>query len=262
MSALFHRHIACTAPQQYYLCAANGFNGCCSVDPCSLPDCPDASRPRTTSTTAAVTGIVSAFSPAAALSGNDPLALTTAQLATPQTTSMPQETPSDYSSKFHGQSTADATALQPTSSLTRASVNGILFSTSGDVIILEPTNNGMTPAQTSTFIATILQLSANTATISRTSSAITTNTKLGASTTPTNTASLAADHNSSTNTKHPVVGGAIGGAAAAAIITVAILLCCRRLKRVKRVKRERKEEQIVVDQTPQTYVVNLNTRSR
>jgi len=30
----------CPAKTSYYTCASNGFKGCCSVDPCDLPDCP------------------------------------------------------------------------------------------------------------------------------------------------------------------------------------------------------------------------------
>lgn len=265
MSALSRRYIACTAPQQYYLCAANGFNGCCSVDPCSLPGCPDVSDPHTTSLPTAGTKSASALSPAAAVSGITLPAPTTSYLATPLPTSMPQETSSDHSSSSKGQSTADATALQPTSLLTRASINGVLISaadiipTSGGVIIVQSMNNGLTPARTSTFIVTSFHSLTNTGSVSRSSSTITKHTTSSASSTTANASSMATGHDSSTSTKHPVVGGAIGGAAVGALVIVAIILCCRRLKRVKRVKREQKEEEIIVDQR---YVVNLDNRSR
>ena len=36
------RYIICSPSQQYYVCAFNGFDGCCSINPCSLPaGCPD-----------------------------------------------------------------------------------------------------------------------------------------------------------------------------------------------------------------------------
>ena len=262
MSILFRRYIDCTAPQQYYLCAANGFNGCCSVDPCSLPDCPDVSDPCTTSMTAAATEVVSALSPAAAISGNTSPAPSNAQLVTALPTPIAQQTLSEYSSSSQSQSTADATPLQPTTPLTQASVNGILPSavgiipTSGGVIVVEPTSNGRTPAQTSIFMATSSQASSSTATISRLSSATMAHTITSVSIKPATASSLATDHNSSTNSKGPVVGGAIGGVAVVATVLLVILLCCRRRKRVKR---ERKQEQTVVDQR---YVVTLDTRSR
>lgn len=258
MAALYRRYIACTAPQQYYLCAANGFNGCCSVDPCSLPGCPDVPDHHTTAMTTVGIQVVSASSPAAAMSGTDPTPPTTAQLGMPLPTSMPQQTSSDHFPSSQGQSTAGATALHPASSLIRATINGIVISaadiipTSGGVIVLEPISNGLIPGKTSTFIATSHDLSTNTATISHISSVVTKHTTSSASRAPTNASAMATGHGSSTNPQHPVVGGAIGGAAVGAILIVAILLCCRRLKRAKRVKRERKEELTVIDQR---YVV-------
>lgn len=258
MAALYRRYIACTAPQQYYLCAANGFNGCCSVDPCSLPDCPDVPDHHTTAMATLGTEVVSASSPAAAMSGTDPTPATTAQLAMPLPTSMPQQTSSDHLSSSQGQSTGDATALHPISSLIRATINGMVISaadiipTSGGVIVLEPTKNGLIPGKTSTFIITSQDLSTNTATMPHSSSAVTKHTTSSASRAPANASSIGTAHDSSANSQHPVVGGAIGGAAVGAIVIVAILLCCRRLKRAKRVKREQKEEPTVIDQR---YVV-------
>lgn len=258
MSTLFRRYMTCTAPQHYYLCAANGFDGCCSVDPCSLPGCPDVSNHHTTALTIFGTEVVSASSLAATMSATDPTAPTTAQLGMPLPTSMPQQTSSDHLSSSQGQSTADATALHPTSSLIRTTINGIVISaadiipTSGGVIILEPITNGLIPGKTSTFITTSHHLSTNTATIFHSSSAATKHTMSSASHAPANASSIATGHGPSTNTQHPVVGGAIGGAAVGAIVIVAILLCCRRLKRAKRVKRKQKEELTVIDQR---YVV-------
>ncbi|MCJ1300600.1 hypothetical protein MMC08_003397 [Hypocenomyce scalaris] len=215
--------------------------------------------------TAAATEVVSALSSAAAISGNTSPAPSTAQLVTPSPTPIAQQTLSEYSSISQSQSTADATALQPTSPLTQASVNGILLSaagiipTSGGVIVVEPTSNGRTPAQTSIFMATssqASQASSSTATISRLSSATTARTISSVSIKPATASSLATDHNPSTNSKGPVVGGAIGGVAVVATVLLVILLCCRRRKRVKR---EQNQEQTVVDQR---YVVTLDTRSR
>lgn len=253
MSALFRRYMACTAPQQYYLCAANGFDGCCSIDPCSLPGCPDVSDHHTTAMTIFGTKVVSASSLAAAMSATDPTAPTTAQLGMPLPTSMSQQTSSDHLPSPQEQSTADATALHPTSSLIRATINGIVISaadiipTSGGVIVLEPITNGLIPGKTSTFITTSHHLSTSTATIFH-SSAVTKHTTSSASHSPANASSIATGHGPSTNAQHPVVGGAIGGAAVGALVIVAILLCCRRLKRAKRVKREEKEDLTVIDQ--------------
>ncbi|KAA6409886.1 MAG: hypothetical protein FRX48_06499 [Lasallia pustulata] len=202
--------------------------------------------------TAGGTELISALSPAAGVSGITPPAPTTAQLATPPPTSMPQDTSSDNRFGSQVQTTGDAAALQPTRSLTRASINGIIISsadiipTTGGVIFSE--SSGLTPPQTSTFISTSFQSSTSTTPVSRTPSAITKHTTSSTSTTPANTSSLANGHDSSTNTKHPVVGGAVAGAAVGVIVIVAMLLCVQRLKRVKRVKREQKEEQTVVDQ--------------
>jgi hypothetical protein len=39
------RWIDCTAKTSFYVCQNNGFTGCCSVDPCALPACPDTTPP-------------------------------------------------------------------------------------------------------------------------------------------------------------------------------------------------------------------------
>ncbi|KAI1861525.1 hypothetical protein JX265_009492 [Neoarthrinium moseri] len=41
MVSLFPRSNDCPSGRLWYTCAANKFQGCCSVDPCSLASCPD-----------------------------------------------------------------------------------------------------------------------------------------------------------------------------------------------------------------------------
>lgn len=69
---LFPR-ITCTAPYVFYRCQSNGFDGCCLVDPCALPDCPsetntDGTTSNGPSNTAANTDVTSSGSDAPASS--------------------------------------------------------------------------------------------------------------------------------------------------------------------------------------------------
>lgn len=85
---------SCPSGTQWYVCVANGFTGCCSVDACDLPTCPD-----TLSTSSSTISSASATSSVLASSSPSPNSsiVTSSSTSTPSTTSQNEITASTTS---------------------------------------------------------------------------------------------------------------------------------------------------------------------
>lgn len=129
MHPILLRDNSCNAPQLFYTCSSNKFAGCCSVDPCNLPGCPDSSSasiagisssppgPPTSSTTGGSTsvtgGLQSATQPESTSQPPSSSSLSTSQLqpTTSQTVSPLASSSQSLSTTASGSSQAPVTVL-------------------------------------------------------------------------------------------------------------------------------------------------------
>ncbi|KAI1845690.1 hypothetical protein JX265_014075 [Neoarthrinium moseri] len=61
MSSPVRRSNDCPTGKLWYTCAANGFRGCCSVDPCALTGCPDTQSESNDSTSSGFSSVFSSM---------------------------------------------------------------------------------------------------------------------------------------------------------------------------------------------------------
>ncbi|KAF2465065.1 uncharacterized protein BDR25DRAFT_346363 [Lindgomyces ingoldianus] len=72
MRVLLEDRQSCSSGEQWYVCASNGFSGCCAVDPCALSDgCPSSSGSHPTTSSGTASNILSSF-PASAFTTSAP----------------------------------------------------------------------------------------------------------------------------------------------------------------------------------------------
>lgn len=190
------RYIVCSASQQYYVCAFNGFNGCCSINPCSLlAGCPDIET----------TGIANGPG-APTKAGQATIVQTVESSATPLTEVSSMMTTLETSSQAMVSTVSGVTTMMP-STMTVAS---LVSQTSNEVVASTSNSN-----------------------YSGTSAASASGTRPTTSlvgSTPTPVAAAAGAQSSSKSRGGAVAGSVVGAAIGLAILSL-LWFCRRRVKR-------------------------------
>ncbi|KAI9878424.1 MAG: hypothetical protein M1830_000907 [Pleopsidium flavum] len=244
MPILFPRS-DCEKPQQFYTCASNGFNGCCSIDPCGLPGCPDprsnnggeTDSPDATDKTAQSKSKADKTQDPTVNQNSLPTNPVTAPVQVPSITQLPsiiqlpsttQAAPSAAPSSAPQQQSSvqsQATSQQPATSSPSAAASSqppvTIVVTSQ--VVQTPTSNGVALAPT-TLLLTSTSVSSPAA-VSQTSSS----TPAAVSTT-----------SSSSSSSAPIIAGVVAGVVGAVIAAVLLWFCCRRRSKRRKDMREEK----------------------
>jgi len=237
MNGLFPR-VDCKSPQQYYTCASNGFKGCCSVDPCPLPGCPDSTSqdgessasqdqpPKSKGNSAkskdptgfqdALTSYLTStvpqntgFQP----SSSSQTPISTQIVVSPTPSAVPQPTLSQSqptSQQPIGPSPSSATSSQ-------APFTIVVVSTA----VQTPTSNGIALAPTTLLVTTTAYSSPGAAV-------------------QTSSSAPSAVSGSSPSSNTPVIGGVVGGVGGVLIVAALLWFCFRRRSKKRREIREEK----------------------
>ena len=102
----------CKTGTQWYTCSANGFKGCCSVDPCNLSNCPDSSASPSSSASASLTTLTLTPQPAGSIPTSTSASTYTSSSASATTTSQVTSTTPTVESLISSTSSSTATSTQ------------------------------------------------------------------------------------------------------------------------------------------------------
>ncbi|MCJ1362138.1 hypothetical protein MMC16_001240 [Acarospora aff. strigata] len=239
MKILFPR-ADCKSPQQYYTCASNGFKGCCSVDPCSLPGCPNSGSDDEGSTGSGdEKPKPNPKSDKSQISTTEKDSPTPKPATTVQSSSTPQ-TPSTTQSPSTSQITASAAssrAQQPSSTQSQAvaqqpaspSTSAVASSQPPVTVVLvtqitqTPSSNGVALAPTTVLV---------------TSTAVSTPAAVS-ETSPSTPATISTQPGASSS-KTPIIVGVVAGIGGVLIAAALLWFCWRRKSKKNRELREEK----------------------
>ncbi len=222
--------MSCSGGARYYVCSSNGFKGCCTVNACSLTDCPDQNESTPSSSVSTTSSQSSSKSQeetsSTTISSTIPTSLVQSPVLTSAITSPAQSSVS---------TSTTISQTVPTSQSSSALFSGTLSS-------IGPQSSTKSSAAISSSTSNASSLAITTSSVSNTSTPLANPASQTSSSTSSSSSPLSCTSHCFPKPKAALIGSVVGGGVTALICLIAIFLWCRR--RNKKTKEPLSEERL------------------